>query len=471
MKKIAIHEQMQQEMRAKSLFDQARRYAYAYMEGIDRRSVYPEAQALRNLDRFDEPLPEDPASGEAVLAMLDTYGAPATVAQTGGRYFGFVNGGVVPTALAARWMADAWDQNPALNVISPVVAKLEQVCERWLRDLLGLPHGTVAGYVGGSSTATLCGLAAARHELLRRQDWDVNARGLFGAPPIRVIVSEQAHSSVFKALALLGLGKARIERVPADDQGRIRADRIPGLDDRSLLILQAGNVNTGAFDDFSAILETARTKKAWVHVDGAFGLWASASATRGSLATGAEMADSWSLDAHKTLNTPYDCGIVLCRHADVLLAAMQACGAYIQYSDHRDPMMYVPDMSRRARAVDLWATLRYLGRSGVGSLIDGMCERAAQFAGLLAERQFDILNDVVFNQVLVSAGSPEATRRTLAGIQRSGVCWCGGTEWRNAPAIRISVSSWATTPADVARTVDTFVDARAGAGPARNAGD
>ena len=460
MKRSGIHAQMRRERDSKALLDQARRYVYEYIDAVDQRAVFPDENAIQNLDRFDEPLPEHSQSGADTLDMLNAYGAPATVAQTGGRYFGFVNGGVIPTALAARWMADAWDQNPALYVISPVVGKLEQVCDNWLRDLLELPAGTVAGYVSGSSTATLCGLAAARFELLRRLDWDVNAQGLFNAPPIRVIVSQQAHSSVYKALALLGLGKDRIERVPADRQGRIDASRIPALDGRCLVILQAGNVNTGAFDAFEEICGPAKKNDAWVHVDGAFGLWVKASQARKALARGVELADSWSVDGHKTLNTPYDCGIVLCRQRDSLVAAMQANGAYIQYSEHRDGMMHVPEMSRRARAVDLWATLRYLGRKGVAELIDGMCERAAQFAKLLAAHRFRILNEVVFNQVLVAADTPEQTREILTGIQASGVCWCGGTQWDNEPAIRISVSSWATSPEDVNRSVEAFVDAR-----------
>jgi glutamate/tyrosine decarboxylase-like PLP-dependent enzyme len=460
MKKSDIHAQMRDELKDKRLFDQARQYVYEYIDAVDERPVFPDERAIRNLDRFDEALPERSQSAAGILDMLNAYGAPATVAQTGGRYFGFVNGGVVPTALAARWMADAWDQNPALYVISPVVGKLEQVCENWLCELLGLPDGTVAGYVSGSSTATLCGLAAARQALLRRLDWDVNAKGLFGAPPIRVIVSHQAHSSVFKVLALLGLGKDRIERVPADSQGRIDSSRIPDLDDRCLLLLQAGNVNTGAFDRFEEICDPAKKNDAWVHVDGAFGLWVKASPARKALAKGVELADSWSVDGHKTLNTPYDCGIVLCRQRDSLVAAMQASGDYIQYSDHRDGMMHVPEMSRRARAVDLWATFRYLGRDGVAALIDGMCERAAQFAEQLAIHRFRIRNEVVFNQVLVAGDTPAQTRDTLANIQASGVCWCGGTQWDDEPAIRISVSSWATTPEDVDRSVEAFVDAR-----------
>lgn len=457
----SIRDQMRRELADKELFEQAKAHAFAYMDEAATRRVYPDAQAIRDLDRFEEPLPEDPRPGSEILDQLHSYGSPASVAQTGGRYFGFVNGGIVPTALAARWIADTWDQNPALYVISPIVAKLEQVTQSWLKDLLGLPAETVAGYLGGSSLATFSGLAAARYHILTRLGWDVNSKGLFGAPEIRVVVSEQAHGSVFKTLALLGLGKDRVERVPADSQGRIVAAAIPPLDSRTILVLQAGNVNTGAFDAFGQICAEANRAGAWVHVDGAFGLWAAVSGERRHLTRGIELADSWSVDAHKTLNAPYDSGIVLCRHPDSLVAAMQASGDYIHYSDQRDGMLFVPDMSRRARAVELWATLRYLGRSGVEQLVDGLCERAAQFAEGLASHGFRVLNEVVFNQVLVACDTPARTQGTLAQVQDGGVCWCGGTVWAGEPAIRISVSSWATTVEDVDLCVREFVRARA----------
>nr|HMQ55665.1 aminotransferase class V-fold PLP-dependent enzyme [Anaerolineae bacterium] len=367
--RLTLREQMQGQLADKALFEQAKAYAYAYLDTLPHRPVFPPPEALEALTVFDEALPESPQAGAEVLHQLDTYGSPATVAQTGGRYFGFVNGSVITTALAARWLADTWDQNPALYVISPIVAKLEQVCERWLADLLGLPPQTAAGFVGGTSMATLCGLAAARYALLKRVGWEVNADGLFGAPPFRVVVNEQAHGTVFKALALLGLGKNRVELVPADAQGRLDPAHLPALDSNTLLILQAGNVNTGAFDAFEELCEQANQAGAWVHIDGAFGLWAAASRHKQALTRGIAKADSWAVDGHKTLNTPYDCGIVLCRHRDALVAAMQASGAYIQYSQDRDGMLYVPDMSRRARAVELWATLKYLGRSGVEELV------------------------------------------------------------------------------------------------------
>jgi glutamate/tyrosine decarboxylase-like PLP-dependent enzyme len=444
----------------KMLFEQARSYAYAYMDEVNRRPVFPDEETIDKLAAFDEPLPQQSQPATDILKQLDAYGSPATIAQTGGRYFGFVNGNAVPVALAARWVSDVWDQNPALYVISPTVAKLEHVCEQWVRDLLGLPSETVAGFVSGTSIATMCGLAAGRYAILKNQGWDVNEDGLFGAPPVRVVVSQQAHGTVFKALALLGLGKNRVELVPADSEGRLDATCLPQLDSSTLVILQAGNVNTGSFDDFEHVCHAALSAGAWVHIDGAFGLWAAASPTKKHLAKGIEKADSWSVDGHKTLNTPYDCGIILCKNRDALAASMQATGAYIQYGENRDSMLYTPDMSRRARAVELWATLRFLGRNGVAELVDGLCKRATQFAKQLAENGFRVLNEVVFNQVLVVCDTPAETERTLAGIQASGECWCGGTNWQDKPAIRISVCSWATTSEDVDRSVQAFITAR-----------
>lgn len=457
---LSIRETMFAQNADKRLFEQAKSYAFAYMDQVNQRRVFPTDQAIENLTAFDEPLPDSPQLAAEILELLDKAGSPATVAQTGGRYFGFVNGNAIPAAVAARWLSDSWDQNPALYVISPTVAKLEQVCEGWVRDLLGLPSETVAGFVSGTSIATMCGLAAGRYTILKNQGWDVNADGLFGAPPMRVVTSQQAHGTVFKALALLGLGRNRVELIPTDAQGRLDAAYLPKLDANTLLILQAGNVNSGSFDDFQTICRLAQSAGAWVHIDGAFGLWAAASPTKQYLTKGIEMADSWSVDGHKTLNTPYDCGIILCRHRDVLVASMQATGAYIQYSENRDSMLYTPDMSRRARAVELWGTLRFLGRSGIVELVDGLSDRASQFAEQLAANGFHILNDVVFNQVLVACDTAEETKATLAAIQASGECWCGGTNWQDNPAIRISVCSWATTEEDVDRSVQAFIKAR-----------
>lgn len=409
---------------------------------------------------FREKLPDQPVDPYHVLEKLHQFGSPATVAQTGGRYFGFVNGGIVPTALAAKWLADVWDQNAALYVISPIVSVLEEVCEEWLVDLLGLPQKTAAGFVSGTSTASLCGLVAGRDYLLRKNGWDVSSRGLFGAPEIRVVLGAGAHSTVYKALSILGLGKDRLIQVPTDEQGRMRADLLPELDSNTLLILQAGNVNSGAFDPFVEICSKARAADAWVHIDGAFGLWAATSPRLKHLTAGIELADSWSVDAHKTLNAPYDSGLILCRHRDALTQALHMTGSYIIYSENRDGMLYSADMSRRARAVELWATLMALGRSGVAGLIEDLQQKAVYFADGLRQAGFTVLNEVCFNQVLVSSGDPQQTKELLKLIQASGECWCGGASWHGDDVIRVSVCSYRTTRQDIDRSIQAFVAAR-----------
>jgi glutamate/tyrosine decarboxylase-like PLP-dependent enzyme len=318
----------------------------------------------------------------------------------------------------------------------------------------------VAGFVSGTSMATLCGLAAGRHELLKRQGWDVNSKGLFGAPPFRVVVGAEAHGTVFKALAMLGLGRDRVETAAVDNQGRIDPAQLPYLDSNTLLILQAGNVNSGSFDPLEELCTRANAAGAWVHIDGAFGLWAAASHQKQHLTSGLEKADSWSVDGHKTLNTPYDSGIIICKHPEALVAAMQQTGSYIIYGENRDGMLYTPEMSRRGRAIELWATLKILGKRGVEELVDGLCDRAQQFAAQMRAEGFEILNDVVFNQVLVTCGTPEKTAATLKSLQQSGECWCGGARWHDKPVIRVSVCSWATTSEDINRTVAAFVKAR-----------
>jgi glutamate/tyrosine decarboxylase-like PLP-dependent enzyme len=455
-----IQKKMYQLAQERDLFEQAKSYAYEYMDGVFDRNVFPTPAALAMLNSFDEPLPQAPADPADMLRMLHKYGSPATVTHTGGRYFGLVIGSVFPPVMAAKWLADVWDQISTLYVTSPVLSKLEAVCEKWLIELLGLPDGCVAGFVSGTSMATLCGLAAGRHAILERLGWDVNSRGLFGAPPIRVVVGAEAHGTVFKALALLGLGKDRVELVPVDSQGRMLAEKVPNLDANTLVILQAGNVNSGSFDPLDEICDRANAAGAWVHVDGAFGLWASASRDKGHLTRGAEKADSWSLDGHKTLNTPYDSGIILCKHPEALVSALQASGSYILYGENRDGMLYTPEMSRRSRAIELWATLKVLGKSGVEELVDGLCARAGQFAKQSSAQGFHVLNEVVFNQVLIACDTPEQTAATLKNLQQSGECWCGAARWHDTPVIRVSVCSWATTDEDIDRTVAAFVNAR-----------
>lgn len=424
-----------------------------YLSGLQTRSVPPTAEAVEALSRFTEPLPERGADARELLRLLDEIGSPATVATTGGRYFGFVTGAVLPAALAANLLAGVWDQNGAYRVMSPVAAHLEEVAMGWLLDVLGLPADAGAGFVGGATTANIACLAAARHALLRNAGWNVEEDGLFGAPPIRVVVGDEVHASVLKALSLLGLGRSRIERVPVDGQGRMRADALPELSGDTLVCIQAGNVNTGAFDPAEEVCAAARAAGAWVHVDGAFGLWASASPRLAPLAAGFADADSWAADAHKWLNVPYDSGIAFVREAEHLRAAMSVGAAYLLAGDDREPCHYTPDMSRRARGIEIWAALRSLGRAGTAELIERCCRHAARFAEGFRAAGHQVLNDVVLNQVLVSFGDDETTRRVVAGVQTDGTCWFGGTVWQGRAAMRVSVSSWATTDEDVERSL------------------
>lgn len=428
--------------------------AQAYLDTLPQRSVVPNSTALDALSRLRTPLPDHPTHPNTVIDLLDGIGSPATVATTGGRYFGFVTGGTLPASLAANWLATTWDQNAALSVMSPIAATLEEVTLGWLVDLFGLPSGTGGGFVTGATMANFSGLAAARHRLLQQQGWDVEANGLFGAPPLTVVVGEEVHVSLLKALQLLGFGRERVVRVPVDNQGRMRPAALPPLDERTILCIQAGNVNTGAFDPAPALVEAAQASGAWVHVDGAFGLWAGAVPSRRHLLAGYTEANSWATDAHKWLNVPYDCGIVLVRDPHSLRGAMSATpAAYLAEYEPREPYHYTPEMSRRARGIEVWAALQALGRQGLANMIERNCQQAQQLAEGLAARGYSILNEVVINQVLVSFGSAEATERVINNLQREGIAWAGGTVWQGQRAMRISVSSWATTDADIEQTI------------------
>jgi glutamate/tyrosine decarboxylase-like PLP-dependent enzyme len=436
-----------------NLLDDAARRAGRYLESLDARSVAPDKEALAALARFDRAFPEHSSSAEAVIAELDEIGSPATMASAGGRFFGFVIGGALPATVAANWLATAWDQNAGLVVTSPTNAVLEEVSLRWVKEVLHLPTQSAGGFVTCATSANFSALAAARHTLLARAGWDVEAKGLFGAPALTVVVGEEVHASVQKALSLVGFGRDRVVRVPADSQGRMRLDAFPKVDDRTLVCVQAGNVNTGAFDPIAEICGRAHANGAWVHVDGAFGLWAAAAPALAHLARGVEDADSWATDAHKWLNVPYDSGLVLTREATSLRLAMSVGGAYLAQDEERVPYQYTPDFSRRSRGVEVWAALRQLGRSGLADLIERTCRYASQFAEGLRTAGYRVLSDVVLNQVLVSFGSPERTREVIARVQRDGTCWCGGTVWQGHTAMRISVSSWATTQTDVERSL------------------
>jgi glutamate/tyrosine decarboxylase-like PLP-dependent enzyme len=454
---MAIQKSPDELSKRDELLQQAAEIARKYVQGIGERRVPPTERDLDNLVKFHEPFPNAPSNPVEVLKELDEIGSPATMATTGGRYFGFVNGGTLPASLAANWLAGAWDQNAALRAMSPVAAELEDVVLRWVCEALGLPPKCEGGLVTCATTANFSALAAARHALLARAGWNVADDGMFGAPPIDVVVGDEVHASILKALSLAGFGKKRLTRVEADDQGRMRADKLPPLGERTILCIQAGNVNTGAFDPAAEICARAHEQGAWVHVDGAFGLWAAASPKYNHLTKGFEQADSWATDLHKWPNVNYDSGIVLVKDGTALRAAMTITAAYLAAGAQREPMYHAPESSRRARGVEVWAGLKSLGREGLSSLIERTCAHAKTFAEGFQGAGFQVLNDVVVNQVLVSFGSGEITEKVIRAVQEDGTCWCGGTVWQGKPAMRVSVSSWATTDADVRLSLETIL--------------
>ncbi len=431
-----------------------------YLEGLPARPVGPMPGAAERLaGALEGPLPEGPASPEDVLAFLDDYGSPATVASAGGRYFGFVTGGALPATVAAQVLAAAWDQNSFSTVSSPAVACLESAALRWLKEALGLPMGAEGALCTGATMANFTCLAAARNQVLAAQGWDVDRDGLFGAPPVTVLAGAEAHATVYKVLSMLGLGRERVVSVPVDGEGRLRAERLPAVDGPAILCLQAGNVNSGAFDPAPEAIAWARQSKAWVHVDGAFGLWALASREQEALAAGFREADSWATDAHKWLNVPYDAGVALVRDPEALARAMSISGAYLMAGESRDAINFTPDSSRRARAVEVWAALKSLGRSGLEDLVSRHCRQARRMAAGLAAGGAEILNEVALNQVVVAFGDDERTKRVLAAVQAEGTCWCGGTTWKGRAAMRISISSWATTDDDIERSIAAILQA------------
>ena len=431
--------------------------AQSYVRDIADRRVAPTEAALTALAVLHEPFPPSPSAPSDVIVRLDQVGSGATVATTGGRYFGFVNGGMVPAAMAANWLAAAWNQNTALRVMSPIAAELEEIVLRWVCEALGLPADCAGGLVTCATMANFTALVTARQALLAHQGWDVTADGMFGAPPIEVVVGAEVHASILKALSLAGFGRKRVTIVEADAQGRMRADKLPRLSQRTIVCIQAGNVNTGAFDPAGEICQAAREQGAWVHVDGAFGLWARISRKYDHLTKGFDQADSWATDAHKWPNVGYDSGVVIVRDGAALRASMGITAAYLEPGSRREPMYHTAESSRRARGVELWAALKSLGRSGLCELIERTCAHAQRFAQGLREGGFEVLNDVVINQVLVSFGGPEVTREVIRRVQQDGTCWCGGTVWQGKTAMRISVSSWATTETDVERSLEAII--------------
>ncbi len=433
--------------------------AIRYLEGLDRRRVAPDPAAVAALGtRLGGPMPDGPVDPRRVLAALDEAGSPATMGMAGARFFGFVIGAALPVTVAAGWLATAWDQNTGLWNVTPATATLEEIALTWMIDLFGLPPGTGGAFVTGATVANFAALAAARHATLARAGWNVEAQGLFGAPPITVVVGAEAHPTLIKSLGLLGLGRSRVVTVPVDGEGRMRADALPGLEGPAIVCAQAGNVNTGAVDPLGAIADHAAAAGAWLHVDAAFGLWAAASPELAPRVQGIARADSWATDAHKWLNVPYDCGLAVVRDPHALRASMAITAEYLPTeTPHRNPSDHTPELSRRARGVEVWAALATLGRRGVAEMIERGCRHARRFAEGLEAAGYRVLNEVALNQVLVSFGEPEVTQRVIAGIQADGTCWCGGTVWQGKTAMRISVSCWATGDGDVEKSLVAMI--------------
>jgi glutamate/tyrosine decarboxylase-like PLP-dependent enzyme len=444
------------------LLEDTRRRSLAYLSCLAERPVAATCSSEELRRALQVPLSADGERASAVIASLAEAAMGGTVASSGPRYFGFVTGGRVPAALAADWLVSTWDQNSTLYTMSPLVSVIEEITVSWLREIAGLPPAMSVGFVTGCQMASFTGLAAARHRVLQNVGWEVESDGLFGAPPINVIISEESHYTIVMALRLLGLGGNRLRRVRTDEQGRMRADELAaalrGLAGPCIVCAQAGNVNTGAFDPIDQIADVAKTHGAWLHVDGAFGLWAAASPKYSALTRGIARADSVASDAHKWLNVPYDCGIAFCADEPAHRAAMSLGAAYmVSTGRERDPHEFVPEESRRARAVPVYAALRALGRKGLAEIIERNCSQARRLAQGLRTAGLEVLNEVVLNQVLVAFGDAEQTRRTIAAIQNEGTCWCGGTVWHDRTAMRISVSNWSTSSEDIERSLEAIV--------------
>jgi len=456
-------------MALQPLLDETATYASGFLEGLAERRVAPTATAEELREQLGGPLPDEPHEPRQVVADLAKRAEPGLMAMPGRRFFGFVIGGSLPAALAADWLVSTWDQNTGLYAPTPATSIIEEVCGAWLIELLGLPEDASFGFVTGCQMAHFTALAAARHHVLETDGWDVEANGLTDAPPVRVVLGEERHITIDRALRFLGFGAASLRPIPVDGQGRMRPDALGAVLAESpmptILCAQAGNINTGAIEPLRAICDIGHESGAWVHVDGAFGIWAAASPTLRPLVDGIELADSWATDAHKWLNVPYDSGLVFCAHPAAHQAAMGTHASYLIHSEGqgRDPMDWNPEFSRRARGLPVYAAIRSLGRSGIADLIDRCCAHARRFARALGQAPgVEILNEVALNQVLVRfldpGGDHDArTRATIKAVQEDGTCWLGGTTWRGKAAMRISVCNWSTTAEDVDRSVEAIV--------------
>jgi glutamate/tyrosine decarboxylase-like PLP-dependent enzyme len=439
------------------LIESVKQKAVEYMETIDKRIVFPSTDDIDNLSLFDEEFPEKSTDPIDTIELLDRIGSKASVASTGGRYFGFVVGGVLPATLGASWLASTWDQNAGIWAASPIASKLEEISIKWLKEILHLPLSCEGSLLTGTTMANFVALSAARNKLLKQNGWDIDKDGLYGAPKLNLIIGEEAHITIYKAIKMLGLGNRHITKVPVDSQGAICSDQFPKITEPSIICLQAGNVNTGAFDPISEICENSKNENTWIHVDGAFGIWASASSEFQKYTKNINKADSWATDLHKWLNVPYDNGAVFIKNKYDLIDAMSLNASYIPKGEYREPFLYTPELSRRARGIEAWAALRSLGKSGICQIIERNCDYASFMAKRLKETGIQILNKVNLNQILVHFDNNEMTKKVISDIQNDGICWCGGTKWREKEAMRISISSWKTTKDDIEMSIDSII--------------
>ncbi|MBL4601725.1 MAG: aspartate aminotransferase family protein [Emcibacteraceae bacterium] len=443
------------------LFNYVLGAAKEFENGLDDNPVVPSADNIKAIEIFDEPLPKGKTKALDVIELLHEVGTPATTLSRGGRFFGFVVGGTLPVAVASSWSTTTWDQNPALTMLGYVNAKLEQVSQKWIVELLELPKTSAVGFVTGATMAGFTALSSARHRIYKNLGYDLKVGGLRNAPKIRFIISEDIHATNIRALNYMGYGTDEFEFVPVDKQGRVIVDQMPALDSRCIILIQAGNINSGAFDDFPAICELAKKAGAWVHVDGAFGGWLKVSKTRSHLVKGMEQADSWSIDCHKWLNVPYDSAIAICRDREAMIETFTISASYLTTDGDRIPNNFTPELSRRARGVDVWAALKHLGQDGFGELIDRCSDHAKWFSGALDKIGFTIMNDVVINQVVFCLDDNDDARLKdiMDKVALSGKAWFGPTRWHGRDVYRMSISSHETTKADLDVALEAIKEA------------
>ena len=441
------------------LLNKAKEYAEAYLNKMNNEKIQVGDEARQNLSNLDFDLQSESVDEIEVIERMNKYIEPATMKMTSSKFFGFVIGGSYPVSVASNWMSTAWDQNTGLELTTPATAAVESVSSKWLLKILGLPKDSATAFVTGATVANFTALAAARNHVFKTADWDVEADGLIGAPDLQIIISEESHPTVYKSLAMLGLGRNRVTKVKTDNQGRIDISSFPEVKENSIVITQAGNINSGACDPIAEICDLVKNKNSWVHVDGAFGLWAKASSQHKYLLEGVEKADSWATDAHKWLNVPYDSGLAFVKHKHALKAAMAITASYLPTKNAgRNPSDYTPELSRRARGVDIYAVLHHLGTSGVEELVNRCCACAKQFAEGFVAAGYKVMNDVVLNQVVVDFGSEELNLKILDAVQKEGTCWVGQTIWKGITAMRISVSNWQTNSQDVRESLNIILD-------------